>query len=204
MNNSDYMALSIAYATKKIFRYDAELFHVNVHEVAINHRLAMYLEEQIRPQPINNINNLVADLEYNRILNNGNMSDCTQLLLEYTDFEGNIHHEWKNVRPDIIIHERSSNINDILWLEVKTGTDPDVCKEDLIKAYYACEQLYFMYGGALLLDFINKRCWLMLMQGNFAIEYYYSMEDEAPVLYSKMEHNGFRPEPIRERIIIMR
>lgn len=88
-------------ALKKLYEKDKELINRKLHENAINHKLAIYLEEAINEKK-GCLNIYSIDVEYHK---NGN--DLKTLL------------GGEGFRPDIILHERNSNENNILLIEAK-------------------------------------------------------------------------------------
>lgn len=99
--------------------YDAR----KLHEVAINHRLAIYLEKFLATQ------SLFVDIEYNR--EGGSVKTI----------EGNVY------RPDIIVHNRMSNENKNNYLIVECKKDIDSFEDqNKIKSFMENDKYKYKYG----------------------------------------------------------
>lgn len=142
-------------AIQMLFQNDSFLLENKVHEIAINHRIAIYLEQLLSNSILLTENQLSVDIEYNREL----YEDIRSMEFECQNIWENEVTYWeeKNVRPDIVVHHRESNEHNILWIEVKLGEDIEICEFDKVKAYHACWQLNFQYAVAILIDYVNKR-----------------------------------------------
>ncbi len=90
-------------ALKELIRRDVGLIHRKVKEECINHRLACYLEWFLSEYE----SEYSVDLEYNK-----NYKDPKKIII---DENKNI----KAIRPDIIIHERETNANNLIVFEIK-------------------------------------------------------------------------------------
>ena len=90
-------------ALKELIRRDVGLIHRKVKEECINHRLACYLERFLSEYR----SEYSVDLEYNK-----NYNDPKKIII---DENKNI----KAIRPDIIIHERETNANNLIVFEIK-------------------------------------------------------------------------------------
>lgn len=200
MNYHDVLAHQIAKAVVKIFQNDKCLLEESVHEITINHRLAIYLERYFKlTDPVTKRRILSVDLEYNRL---SNSCDCitsdnhTKLLFEYKTIDGEILHDLKNVRPDIVVHERGTNNYNVLWLETKIGSDIELCTEDRAKVYYACSQLGFASGVSLLIDYLSNRIVIYLVSArHHCIEYEFEIKDDRTYILHWHEFANFSPEP---------
>ena len=84
-------------ALKELIGRDIDLIHRKVREECINHRLACYLEQFLSEYKCGI--EYSVDLEYNKTI----------------DENKNI----KAIRPDIIIHERETNANNLIVFEIK-------------------------------------------------------------------------------------
>lgn len=201
MNYHDVLAHQIAQAVMKIFQNDMCLLEESVHETTINHRLAIYLERYFKlSDPITKRRILSVDLEYNRLSNSGDYitsDNHTKLLFEYKTVDGEVLHDLKNVRPDIVVHERGTNNHNVLWLETKIGSDIELCTEDRAKVYYACSQLGFDLGVSLLIDYPSKRVVIYLVSArHHCIEYEFEIKDDRIYILHWHEITNFSPEPI--------
>jgi len=195
----DVLAYIIAQAIQKLFQNDSELFEMNVHEVAINHRIAIYLEELLIPKDFEASKAIRSvDLEYNRVISDNILySDNrkTKLTFEYHTLEGEIFLQERDVRPDIVVHQRCNSSHNILWMEVKTGSDIEMCRNDREKIYYACVQLGFETGVALLVDYSNKMLTIFMVScKDRSATYEFNLSDD--ILLLKVEEKyGDKPEP---------
>ena len=115
-------------ALKELIRRDVSLIHRKVKEECINHRLACYLERFLSKY----WGGYSVDLEYNK-----NYNDPKKIII---DENKNI----KAIRPDIIIHERETNDNNLIAFEIKKNyTD----KHDLKKIKELLRNPYnYKYG----------------------------------------------------------
>lgn len=110
---------------------DARLLNRELHETTINHRLAFYLESNIKDTELNAYN---VDIEYNRFYGN-------QKLLNTVEGQ-------QSVRPDILIHTR---LNDqveqqhYLVVEAKKGqiTQHDINK---IVGFISDPNYFYLFG----------------------------------------------------------
>lgn len=91
-------------ALKELIRRDKGLIHRKVREECINHRLACYLEQFLSEYKCIKYS---VDLEYNK-----NYNAPKRIPI---DENKNI----KAIRPDIIIHERENNDNNLIAFEIK-------------------------------------------------------------------------------------
>jgi len=92
-------------ALKELIRRDKGLIHRKVREECINHRLACYLEQFLSEYKYGI--EYSVDLEYNK-----NYNDPKRIPI---DENKNI----KAIRPDIIIHKRETNDNNLIAFEIK-------------------------------------------------------------------------------------
>lgn len=128
IENKEELKEIMEIALRKLHEKDKELINRKVHENAINHRLAIYLEEAINEKRIR-INVCSIDVEYHK---NG---DNTKRFLG-----------GKGFRPDIILHERNSNENNILLIEAKINNLLEKDKNVLRKCLEAPFNYRFSVG----------------------------------------------------------
>lgn len=106
-------------ALENLYKNDVYLIKENVHEQAISHHLAKYIEETIRDygSSLDNELNFIdikVDCEFNRDI--GGLKR-TRNRYKYSD------------RPDIIVHKRGDNRNNKFVIELKKGeSECDKCK----------------------------------------------------------------------------
>lgn len=94
-----------------LYERDSALFDRDVHEVAISHRLAIYLEQILREKKL--LGDCSVDLEYNR-----NLSDPKHLSQNRKKTNP------MSERPDILVHERGNHKKNLLIVEIKTKGSP--------------------------------------------------------------------------------
>lgn len=102
----DYEIFNEIYTEPTTASPDARILNRELHETCINHRLAYYIEELIRPK----YKFLHVDIEYNRLYSGRKL-----LSVEGTDIA---------VRPDIIVHSRINTdvpFQHYLIIEAKKG-----------------------------------------------------------------------------------
>lgn len=137
---------AIRKAFKKLEDQDGELFDLSIeetqydarklHEVCINHKLAIYLEEYLFPK-IQDAKELYTDIEFNR---------------EGINFK-RLHYEGQEavVRPDIIIHNRRTGKQkrNFLVVECKKETASNNDKEEdveRIKTFMKVDKYQYTFG----------------------------------------------------------
>ena len=88
-----------------VIKSDADLIETQPREECVNHKLAQYLENVLYER--NLLGNCSVDIEYNK----------------YKEDEKKTSNG-RNIRPDIIAHERrSGNKNNLIVIEAKKGYD---------------------------------------------------------------------------------
>ncbi len=101
----------LIHGIKEVSSHDKLLLRNALNERSIAHRLAIYLEYEVKKD------NLNVDCEYNKITNN---KDSTNKMVEVTkssDSEKTV--KYMHYIPDIIIHERESQNRNLLVIEMK-------------------------------------------------------------------------------------
>jgi len=124
MKDLDYYSLDIVKqkvkdALKTLYQRDYDLIKNDINEQSISYRLAIYLEMQFSEWKYN------IDCEYNR-----NKEDIKE------------NNDAKPFKPDIVIHERKENDNNLLCIEIKKNNDSD---DDKIKVINAIENKDYGY-----------------------------------------------------------
>lgn len=106
-----------------------------LHEVCINHRLAVYLERVVQSM---DLNNYYVDIEYNRYYKNEKSVEMLNGGPEVC-------------RPDIIIHKRMHKSNDqhLLVVEAKKDLESDA-DIDKIKAFMNDKRYMYQYGARII------------------------------------------------------
>lgn len=200
MKNYDMLAHCLAQAVAQLFQNDAYLLETKAHEIAINHRIAIYLEKYFQLRDSETKRNVLSvDLEYNRVISSDSLIEKgthTALTFECCNPNGKTIYVEKDVRPDIVVHERGTGHHNILWIETKLGSDSEVCREDREKVFYACKQFGFNAGASLLINHPNKQLTIyMVEQQGLSMTYEFDMSHREAVLEIKHEQYGDRPDP---------
>lgn len=99
---------------KELIRRDIGLIHRKVREECINHRLACYLEQFLSEYKCRKYS---VDLEYNK-----NYNDPKRIQIDDKNT--------KAIRPDIIIHDRENNDNNLIAFEIKKNYTERTLKHD--------------------------------------------------------------------------
>ena len=112
MIDKDYLLKLLQHAFTNLIKLDTFVINNKAHEQCISGRLAMYFRECLIKLENQNIR---VDVEYNRDKNDPKCQDQT------------ITHDNNNpyIRPDILIHERGTNNNNILYCEIKKNSNSD-------------------------------------------------------------------------------
>ena len=140
----DRVESAIRKAFRKLKEFDGDLFECPIednaeydsrklHEVCINHKLAIYFEEYLLPEIANENEMFFTDIEFNR--EGVNLKKKGE----------------KKVRPDIIIHNRKSGNKKNNFLVVECKKDPaseDKKESDLkkIKFFLTDEKYEYKFG----------------------------------------------------------
>ncbi|GAB1535322.1 hypothetical protein ADMFC3_09530 [Geovibrio sp. ADMFC3] len=108
-------------AISMLWERDVYLFEHDVHEQAIAHRLALYLEN------VTEFDGYNIDCEYNKDMNDPKRS------------QGEV------VRPDIIVHRRGSNEHNLVVIELKkAGIRANDAEK--VRGYVKDKRLAYKYG----------------------------------------------------------
>ncbi len=143
---SESIFLKTSKALKELFDKDLYLFENGVSERAISHKFAGYLQKEFGKD-------LHVDCEYNRHF------EYPKRLLEIKNHvvkqrrasEKLSDHEENYgicVSPDIVVHERGNDNNNILVLEIKRGDNSSVSDEkyDLLKLKTYIKEFKYQFG----------------------------------------------------------
>jgi len=111
-------------------------------ERAIAHRLAVYVERELhRDGLITDTNPIVVDCEYNRHLDSAKLHRIPAELKEIVekgkrtvkpDSDDDSFYVF-SIAPDIVVHERGSDANNLLIVEIKKATNQEVPEYDHLK-----------------------------------------------------------------------
>lgn len=111
--NKEKILDAFNYAFNMLLKYDAFAISNDSHEQCLSGRLAMYLREFL----LNYENDDVRiDVEYNKDKQN------TKLQNQNIPHDSNTN---PYIRPDVLIHQRGTNDNNILYCEIKKNNDCD-------------------------------------------------------------------------------
>ena len=117
-------------ALKKLFKQDAYLLSNGASERSVSHKLAEYLQELF---PDYNV-----DCEYNR---HGIDKKYLQNINECRDSDSNL------VLPDILIHIRGNDDNNLIVIEMKTSNESEKCDIKKLELFISQEGDYkYKYG----------------------------------------------------------
>jgi hypothetical protein len=143
-------------AAQKLFHRDAN-FPEGVNERSITHRLAIYIEEEIRSIG-DGFPHLSVDCEYNRRFGEG---ETKKLIGMYGNGEGGaMDTHATTVCPDIVVHRRGDDDDNRIIIELKVdgrsnGGHRDRDREKL--TLYR-SQLKYQHALFVLLDMAKKGC----------------------------------------------
>ncbi|EMT50019.1 hypothetical protein I532_24567 [Brevibacillus borstelensis AK1] len=111
---------------------DLHLLQIKAKEECINHRLALYLEKELESYDYH------VDLEYNK-----HFSDKKMI---------SVYGEEQSIRPDILIHRRNCDDNNLLIIEAKKGGSN---KRDRLKVKELLESPFKYQYGSLICYYKN-------------------------------------------------
>ncbi len=139
---------------KELLEKDSCLLEVDVSERAITHKLAEYLQRQI---PYLNV-----DCEYNRNTSQGNIKSKGIIIKPEPKSIISLRGERISTFPDIIVHRRMRNDENLLIVEVKKRKARASCENDFRKLKAFTENTernsyHFKYGVFILLNTGNEK-----------------------------------------------
>ena len=103
-------------AIENIYNNDSDLFDRENYEVTISCKLAQYLHDKST--------DFSVDCEYNKHING----------------EKRVEELGKNIRPDIVIHNRGTDEGNIVYIEIKTDHNSDFREDDITKIKFMTKQ----------------------------------------------------------------
>ncbi len=184
INLKEISELILKKSFEMLLKNDYELLENNAHEVTISSSLAQYINVFMIDVSLIENGNLNVDIEYNRMLDTKDHETQGQIskAIYITSFDNkrqDLHEEIRrNVRPDIIIHQRKTNTNNILWLELKLNVDELECRFDMQKAWYAISQLQYKLGVSILVDITAQIIVFNWIDSNEVERVEYEIEDK--------------------------
>ena len=138
----DEIKAIVHYALGRFYEDDIDLLKYGVCEASMSHRIAVYLEQYFID---NKINDYHVDREYDKHINNGRDNDNLKIL-RHSKKRTHSH------RPDIIIHKRGNNDNNLLFVEVKKNKGITTGDNDDLKLSCATSSKLFNYTLGLYLN----------------------------------------------------
>ena len=129
----DNLEVVVKNCLKKLRLLDKKLFEINVNERTITHKLAEYLQQ--------NIPEFDVDCEYNRFEDLVKKLELPKDRINWDDIEA------KTVFPDIVIHKRGIQENNLLVIEVKKSSNNNPGVFDRMKLQTFRQEPYcYIYG----------------------------------------------------------
>lgn len=140
MNDLNILKRIILIALKEFLRKDSMLLELNVREEAVSHRVAFYLEQALEQKKDDLsfdseiIESLVVDCEYDKHRDVEKILDG--LIEKYPK------KPTEEVRPDIVLHKRSSDINLVVIEIKKEKSDNKQYAKDKVLAFVESSYKY--------------------------------------------------------------
>jgi hypothetical protein len=106
---------AVSAALRDVVTEDGELLEVQAHELAIVHRFAVYLGSRLQRELKRD--KLTIDMDYDR------REGLPKWLPQRLDRRGD---DPRRFRPDLIVHRRNDNANNLLVVEWKKNADDEV------------------------------------------------------------------------------
>jgi hypothetical protein len=137
-------------AVETLFEKDKPLLVNDSNERSITHRLAIYLEQEIKDlEP-----NYVVDVEYNRVTETNGPTDSIKKRVSYHELTASCRGrkiedddtDAQTVFPDVIVHKRNSSDHNLVVIEVKktSSTESGDCDKEKIVRFR--KDLGYKYG----------------------------------------------------------
>jgi len=153
-------------ALSKLRNQDSFLIEANTNERTISHKLAEYLQEEFTDWNV--------DCEYNRHGDDIKKVEVPKENVSWDDKEA------KTVFPDIIVHERSTDLHNLLVIEIKKSSNVACRQFDRNKLIALTKEPYRYHFGLLLEISMNSTAdilewyanggllneWRVALQGN--------------------------------------
>ena len=135
----DELERIVKISLKKLRSLDKKLLEIKVNERTITHKLAVYLQQ--------NFPEFNVDCEYNRIEDIVKKIELPKDRINWDDTEAKI------VFPDIIIHKRGIQEDNLLVIEVKKSSNINSGDLDRMKLHTFLQEPYnYAYGLFLRID----------------------------------------------------
>jgi len=135
----DELERIVKFSLKKFRSVDKKLLEIKVNERTITHKLAVYLQQ--------NFPEFNVDCEYNRLEDKVKKIELPKDKINWDDTEA------KTVFPDIIIHKRGIQEDNLLVIEVKKSSNINSGDFDRMKLHTFLQEPYsYAYGLFLRID----------------------------------------------------
>lgn len=143
-----------------LYTNDSYLIEHFVHEQDISHRIAHYFENLLNHYSWYKKSSFNIDVEYNRnfddskqVYRNCHNCDIDRCYIHQSHYK--IDNYQSSCKPDIILHERGSNDNNILVVEIKISNDES--KEDFAKlSAFTCNASVYKYKMGIYINIDNQ------------------------------------------------
>lgn len=170
----------IVNAVLKPFQNDGLLYKCGAHELAINHRIALYLEEELNYITVNQKTKFFVDIEFNKF--------------QHVKGEREKYH----LRPDIIVYQRNRS-SQLAWIEIKIGENLELCDNDKDKICFVSSKSICQFGLSVLINYKKNiiTVYSCLRSGEmYKLVYEFSQEDYI-LTYKLIENCGYHRIRIR-------
>lgn len=143
-----------------LYKNDSYLIKHSVHEQDISHRIAYYFENLLNNYSWYKKSSFNVDVEYNKNFDDpkrvySNCDDCGNARCYINQSSYYIDNYQSPCKPDIILHERGSNDNNILVIEIKKCNNE--CKEDFAKlSAFTCNASNYKYKIGIYINIDNQ------------------------------------------------
>ena len=128
MIDNEKIKCMVIRALEKFYLQDEKLIDFGVNETTISARIAMYLYELVEKEK--KAEKIYVDCEYNKYRENQRKPAPAS-------------YPHKSIRPDIIIHSRGNDDNNLLYCEVKKNK---VSQNDIAKINHVLKKLCYHMG----------------------------------------------------------
>ena len=143
-----------------LYKNDSYLIKHSVHEQDISHRIAYYFENLLNNYSRYKKSSFNIDVEYNKNFDNlkrvyKNCYNCDNARCYINQSSYYIDNYQSPCKPDIILHERGSNDNNILVIEIKKCNNE--CKDDFAKlSAFTCNASDYKYKLGIYININNQ------------------------------------------------
>lgn len=143
-----------------LYKNDSYLIEHSVHEQDISHRIAYYFENLLNNYSWYKKSSFNVDVEYNKNFDDSkrvysNCCNCDSARCYIHQSSYHIDNYQSSCKPDIILHERGSNDNNILVIEIKKCNNE--CKDDFAKlSAFTCNASDYKYKIGIYINIDNQ------------------------------------------------